>query len=314
MTLPDEKSELGRLLVSIITPTYNQAAFLPETIESILTQDHAPLEYIVIDDGSTDATAQILSSYDDRLIRIRQDNKGQSATINRGFGVAKGDILAWLNSDDTLLPGAVRRVAGYFAAHPEVDIVFGDTLFTDARGQTLRCSDRRAAFDYEAFVVSAENPIPQPSAFLRRRVIEKEGLLDPSLVYFMDWDYWLRAGLAHAIAYTPDLLSTYRLHPASNTESRAAQVAPELEAVYRGYFRRLDVPARIRAQERRAMANMYLTRGGYSIKGGHRMGAAWAALHAVAIHPTSFLRVGTLRKALYCLLGGSPLPRPAQRG
>src|SRR5438132_6207432 len=111
-------------LVSIVTPTYSPAAFLPETIESVLAQDYPRIEYIVLDDGSTDSTSQILSDYTGRLIWESQANQGQTPTINKGWERSHGDIITWLNSDDTYLPGAVSKAVDYLQQHPDIDIVY----------------------------------------------------------------------------------------------------------------------------------------------------------------------------------------------
>src|SRR5918997_5227800 len=117
-------------LVSIVTPTYNQAAFLRETLDSVLAQDYPFIEHIVIDDGSTDETPRVLEEYAGRVEWERHDNMGQTPTINKGWQRSRGEILTWLNSDDTLLPGAVTKAVEYLQSHPGCDIVFGDTLFT----------------------------------------------------------------------------------------------------------------------------------------------------------------------------------------
>src|SRR2546421_6377677 len=146
-------------LVSVVTPTYNQAAFLRDTIESVLSQDYPAIEFQIIDDGSTDQTPEILQEYLGRALVERHENRGQTPTINKGWERAKGDILTWLNSDDTFLPGAVSKAVEYFQQHPDVDIVFGDTLFTQPDGQPIERSRPRAEFDYRTFVLQCENPI-----------------------------------------------------------------------------------------------------------------------------------------------------------
>lgn len=299
-------------LVSIVTPAYNQASFLRDTIESVLGQDYPRLEYRVLDDGSTDATPAIIAEYAGRLESHRHANRGQAATINAGWQQSRGDILAWLNSDDTLLPGAVRRAVDYLERHPDVDIVFGDTLFTDARGVQFRRSPAQRAFDYRAFVVSCINPIPQPSTFLRRRVFEGIGELAPHYRYFLDWDYWLRAGQRFRIAYHPELLSTYRLHAESNTVSQSARVAPELEHMYKAYFARADVPAEIRARQKQAMANMYFTSGGYYLDGGDAAAASAMGQLALRVYPTLLFRPTMLHKLAYCMAGQVPIYRGAR--
>src|SRR5712664_4752807 len=131
MSNTESSSSTTPLLVSVVTPTYNQAAFLRDTVESVLSQDYPAIEYQIIDDGSTDETPRILEEYSGRARIERHQNRGQTPTINKGWERATGDILTWLNSDDTFLPGAVSAAVKYFAEHPDVGIVFGDTLFTN---------------------------------------------------------------------------------------------------------------------------------------------------------------------------------------
>ncbi|MDQ5844101.1 MAG: glycosyltransferase [Acidobacteriota bacterium] len=291
-------------LVSVVTPTYNQAAFLRETIETVLSQDYAAIEHIVIDDGSTDSTAQILAEYSGRIDWESQANMGQTPTINKGWARCKGEIVTWLNSDDTFLPGAVSKGVDYLNSHPEVGIVFGDTLFTEADGTPLEQSKRLDGFDYKKFIVKCENLIPQPSAFIRRSVLENTGPLDPFYYYFMDWDFWLRAGVRNRIAYFPELLSTYRLHQESKTVAQAAKAAPELEYMYRKFFGLPDLPDEIRSLEKWAMVNMYFTSGGYYLKGGNPKAARQMGFKALQSNPLAISRPQMVHKFLYCLLGG----------
>lgn len=301
-TANSEPDELP--LVSIVTPTYNQAGFLRDTLESVLAQDYPRIEYQVLDDGSTDETPQILAEYSDRVAVERHTNRGQTPTINKGWERAQGHILTWLNSDDTLLPGAVTKAVNYLQEHPDVAIVFGDTLFTRSGGEPIERSKSRTGFDYREFVLQCENPIAQPSAFIRREVIEDIGLLDPSYYYFMDWDFWLRAGIRHKIAYSPELFSTYRLHQESKTVAQAARAAPELEYMYRKFFARLDLPADIRNLEVRAMVNMFFTSGGYYLEGGNPSAAMRMGFKALKTRPSWIYRPEVVHKFLYCLLGG----------
>jgi glycosyltransferase involved in cell wall biosynthesis len=297
-------SEAQLPLVSIVTPTYNQAAFLPETTESVLAQDYPRIEYIVIDDGSTDETPGILSEYTGRLEWESQANMGQTPTINKGWERSHGDIITWLNSDDTFLPGAVSKAVNYFQQHPDIDIVFGDSLFTAADGSPIEPSKPQAGFDYFEFVAKCHNPIPQPSAFIRRSVIDDIGLLDPVYYYFMDWDFWLRAGIDHSIAYFPELLSTYRLHEASKTVAQAVKAAPELEYMYRKFFALPNLRDEIRRLEKEAMVNMFFTSGGYYLQGGGRKAARHMAIKALQTRPGAILRPDAAHKFLYCFLGG----------
>ena len=289
--------------VSIITPTFNQASFLRETIESVLGQDYPHIEYLVIDDGSTDETRSVLESFGSRLRWWSRPNRGQTPTINEGFEACRGDVVTWLNSDDTLLPGAVSWAVSALTRHAEAGVVFGDTLFTHTDGSPLNRTTARP-FDYEMFVVECHNPIPQCSSFVRRSLLEEAGPLDPFFYYFMDWDLWLRAGLRRPIVYEPVLLSTYRLHPKSKTVAQARRSAPELEYMYRKYFEGDQVPPSIRRREREAFANMYFTSAGYFIRGGDRAAGRQMAWRAVRSDPVGALRIRQVRRFVYCLLGG----------
>ena len=294
-------------LVSIVTPTFNQADFLRDTLESVLAQDYPHIEYLVIDDGSTDATPEILAEYTGRVEWESQTNMGQTPTINKGWERSRGDIITWLNSDDTFLPGAVSTAVNYLQEHPDVDIVFGDSLFTAADGSPIERSKSLAEFSYREFVAKCHNPIPQPSAFIRRSVMEDVGLLDPSYYYFMDWDFWLRAGVDHKIAYFPELLSTYRLHEASKTVAQAVKAAPELEYMYRRFFALPNLRNEIKSLEKDAMVNMFFTSGGYYLEGGSRTGARRMAIKAIQTRPSGILRPDVIHKFLYCFLGGKPI-------
>jgi glycosyltransferase involved in cell wall biosynthesis len=289
--------------VSIVTPTFNQADFLRETIESVLGQDYPDVEHLVIDDGSTDDTRSVLESFGARLRWWSRPNRGQTPTINEGFAACRGEIVTWLNSDDTLLPGAVSWAVSALARHAGAGVVFGDTLFTRSDGSPLNRTTAQP-FDYETFVVECHNPIPQCSSFVRRSLLEETGPLDPAFYYFMDWDLWLRAGLRRPIVYEPVLLSTYRLHPQSKTVAQARRSAPELGYMYRKYFEGNQVPPSIRRREREAFANMYFTSGGYYVRGDDRKSARRMAWRAVRSDPGGFLRPRQMRRFVYCVLRG----------
>lgn len=294
-------------LVSVVTPAYNQGIFLRDTIESVLSQDYPNIELYVIDDGSTDETPQILAEYNGRIKWESHKNMGQTPTINKGWSLTSGEIVTWLNSDDTFLPGAVKTGVEYLINHPETGIVFGDTLFTEADGTPLNKTFRNMVFDYKQFVTDCENPIPQPSAFIRRAVVEKVGDLDPQFYYFMDWDFWLRAGLHFKIDYIPEVLSTYRLHAESKSVSQAKKAAPELEYMYRKYFSADGLPQEMKKLEKAAMMSMYFTTGGYYLQGNDQQKASEMAVKAVKQNPAGAVAPQSLRKFMYCMFSASTL-------
>src|SRR5438552_1628454 len=153
------RCRVTRPLVSIVTPSYNQAAFLEETLLSVLEQDYEPIEYLLVDDGSTDSSPEIVERYADRLAWwTRQENAGQVAALNRGFERATGEYMGYLNSDDTLLPGSVSRMVGELERDPELLLVYGDALYTDEKSRQTGCLPSRD-FDVVEMVRTAENHV-----------------------------------------------------------------------------------------------------------------------------------------------------------
>jgi glycosyltransferase involved in cell wall biosynthesis len=290
-------------LVTVITPAYNQGLFIRDTIESILSQDYPHIELYVINDGSTDDTEKILQEYSGRIRWETQKNMGQTATINKGWQLTNGEIITWLNSDDTYLAGAVRKGVEYLREHPETGIVFGDTLLTEADGKPIGQSKPQPAFNYLNLLVHSKNTVAQPSSFIRREVIQKAGELDPRFYYFMDWDLWLRAGLYFKIDYIPELWSTYRLHAESKTVAQSLKSAPELEYMYRKFFSREDLPPEIKGLRKKAMMNMYFTSAGYYLNGGDKRMAAKMARSAFKENPGGMFSFRNFYKFMYCTLG-----------
>ena len=305
-----QKKDPDRPTLSVVTPAYNQAEFLRDTIESVLSQDYPNIEYIVLDDGSTDATPDILAEYGDRFAWESQKNMGQTATINKGWSLTKGEIITWLNSDDTFYSStSVSDALRHFTDRPDLGIVFGDSMFTEADGTELEPTRPVIDFTYRKMVINCENSIPQPSAFIRRDVIEKVGDLDPKYYYFMDWDLWIRAGLYFDIEHVDAIWSTYRLHAESKTVAQSKKAAPELEYMYGKFFARDDIPEDLRAIENEAMMNMCFTSGGYYLRGGDSENARRMASKAFEYNPGGKYKLANLHKYLYCRLGSSPVYR-----
>lgn len=201
-------------LVSIVTPSYNQGKYIEETIISVIKQDYAPLEYIVMDGGSTDNTMAILPRYGDRLKWMSENDTGPEDAVNKGFALSSGEILGWLASDDTYLPGTLQKVVEYFLLNPEVAMIYGDSDYVDQSGNKIL---RYAAepFDYEKFAIY--NVIPQPSTFFRRDAFFDAGGLSTALKLETDYDLWLRIAQIGRIVYLPEVFSNYRLHMEAKT-------------------------------------------------------------------------------------------------
>lgn len=179
--------------VSIVTPSYNQGQFIEETIRSVLLQGYSNLEYIVIDGGSTDGSVEIIRRYAERLAYwVSEPDRGQSDAINKGFFRASGKILAWLNSDDLYLPGAITRAVEYLEEHPRAGIVYG--AYKVIEGDGCAVEDCSVPPEY-SFATLLRYHFPQPTMFFRREVIERVGPLQVDLQYSMDWDLMLRAAM-----------------------------------------------------------------------------------------------------------------------
>jgi glycosyltransferase involved in cell wall biosynthesis len=225
--------------ISIITPSFNQGAFIEETIQSVLSQDYPNLEYMIIDGGSTDDTLDILYRYQDQLTWISEADRGQVDAINKGLKLASGEVLAYLNSDDLYLPGALRRVGTYFAEHPQADWLTGYCQNVDGDGRPIRGLIRA----YKIFwlrwpsyrVLLVLNYIAQPATFWRRRVTEAIGPLDESLNYTMEYQYWLRIGAEHRLHVLKEDLAVFRLHNQSKSGNTAHKQFEEELGVARGF-------------------------------------------------------------------------------
>ena len=180
-------------LVSIVTPSYNQSRYIEETIQSVLLQDYPAIEYLIIDGGSTDGSVEIIRRYATRLSYwVSEPDVGQADAINKGWQRARGDIIAYINSDDLYLPGAIHRAVHYFEQHPEVGIVCGACQLIGKDGKPLRAPVEVPEISLEWLL---RYPLPQPAVFFRRSVIEQIGLLDPALHYVLDWEFCIRAAM-----------------------------------------------------------------------------------------------------------------------
>ncbi len=207
-------------LVSIVTPSYNQAEFIEATIRSVLLQDHAPLEYIVVDGGSTDGTLDILRRYAAWLTWTSEPDGGQAEAINKGLRRARGEVLAYLNSDDLYLPGAIARAVSCLRGQPQAGLVYGDCDVIDEAGRTVGRLRAPGPAQSLSRMIARGEYIPQPAAFWRRAVVERAGLFDESLHLALDYDFFIRAGRVMPVAYLPQPLAAFRLHGGSKTVSR----------------------------------------------------------------------------------------------
>jgi glycosyltransferase involved in cell wall biosynthesis len=221
-------------LVSIITPSYDQAQYLEATMQSVLSQDYPHLEYIVIDGGSTDGSLEIIERYSDQLADwLSEPDAGQTEAINKGFNRANGDIFAWLNSDDVYQPGAIAEVVKYFESNPEVGMVYGQANYIDSTGEIIGRFPA-AATDYKRLLRGYVH-IPQQSAFFRGNLWRMVGPLDPSFYFAMDYDLWVRLAAVTAIGHVDRTWANFRIHTDAKTSHAVDQCWPEMLKVYDRY-------------------------------------------------------------------------------
>ena len=203
--------------VSIITPSFNQASFLEQTILSVLNQSFPGIEYIVIDGGSTDGSVDIIRKYQDRFAYWHsKKDRGHWDAVNQGFQKATGDVLHFLNSDDVLLDGAVERVMSEFGRNPAVGMVYGKGRLIDAEGNYLQ-DYSSGDFDLQRIFRTWENPVCQPTAFIRKQVFEKFGSPDEEWPFCADFEYWIRISSEVKFVYLPEYLACTRIHGATKT-------------------------------------------------------------------------------------------------
>ena len=218
--------------VSIVTPSFNQARFLEATMRSVLTQDYPSVEYIVIDGASTDGSVEIIKKYTDQLTEwVSEPDRGQTDAINKGFARATGEIMAWLNSDDTYEPGAISAAVAFLQIHPEIGLVYGDTNFINAEGKII------GKFNAQQTSLKRLHRggvyIPQQAAFWRAALWHQVGPLDPSFYFAMDYDLWVRLAQVTEIRYTPQLWANFRLHGDAKTIAADERCWPEMLRVHR---------------------------------------------------------------------------------
>ena len=246
-------------LVSIITPTFNRAHFLQETIRSVLAQDYPNIEYIVLDDGSTDDTRQLLEKYEDRLSWFHHPNQGEALTVNRGFELCRGEIVCVLSSDDPMMPGAVSAGVAALQANPNAVAAYPDWLVIDEDG--LIITEVRVR-DYSfPDMVRLHDCIPGPSTFFRRNLLSTLGGRDLRYRYVGDYDFWLRAALQGTLVRIPGFFGCYRRHAGAITLSEqsdlmASEHVEMIENFYAG-----QVPDSICEVKREALASAHFVGG-----------------------------------------------------
>ncbi len=210
-------------LVSVVTPSLNQAAFIAATIESVRAQEYPHVEHRIVDGGSSDGTADTVAGYDGVIFSSEAD-RGQADAVNKGMRAARSEIVGWLNSDDTYLPGAISTAVEALQARPDAVAVFGNAYYTDAAGEVIEPYPTAPTLELDAGCF-----VCQPSVFMRASALREVDYLDTSLDYCMDYDLWIRLSRLGPFVHTPAFLATSRLHASS--KSAEQQLEARCEAV-----------------------------------------------------------------------------------
>lgn len=254
-------------LVSIIIPAYNGGRYLKASVQSVFDQDYQNIELMVFDDGSTDNTIDILKSYGNNFYWESHKNVGQSATLNKGWEMAKGEILSYLSVDDLLEPNAVSVSVEYLLEHPGIMMTYGDYDLIDEKGRLIK-NIKAPEFDYKA-LLSKVIVQPGPGVFFRQEGFRKTGGWDGSLRQMPDYDYWLRLGLLGDFKRLPLTIASFRVHDGSLTYAESSiEKSEECLSVMIKYFNNVNLPDHIRFLESQALSNAHVIAARLHIRSG----------------------------------------------
>lgn len=285
--------------VSIVTPSFNQARYLEQTIRSVLGQDDGALEYFVIDGGSTDGSVEIIKQYAGQLSGwVSEKDNGQADAINKGIRQTNGEIVAWLNSDDYYLPGAIARAVDVFKQHPEAGLVYGNVLSVDARSQPFNLQTFKPSnlTDLMSFYI-----ISQPAVFMRRTVLERAGLLDESYHLLLDHHLWLRMARLAPIVHIPETLAAARYHAEAKNLARTAEFGREAYRIVDWLQSDPAFASDFKRHEKRIRGGAQRLDAFYLLDGGHYALALQTYLKALTNSPQVVLRES--HRVLFAMLG-----------
>ena len=289
-------------LVSIITPSYNQARYLEQTIRSVLGQDHPRIEYIVMDGASNDGSVEIIKEYADRLAYWESvEDNGQADAINKGFARASGEIVAWLNSDDYYLPGTISAAVKVFEENPDVVLVYGNMLAVDENGQTFNTLTYKQLTleDLLCFQI-----IGQPAVFMRRSALQQTSGLDPTFHYLLDHLLWVQIAKRGRVLHVNQTWSAARYHAEAKNVAKATEFGREAFRILETIAQDKDLATTLHKIDRRAHASAYRVDARYLLDGGLPGKALNAWFRALVIYPPVALkRMNIFISALLYLIG-----------
>lgn len=274
-------------LVSIVTPSFNQARFLEATLQSVLSQDYPNLEYLVVDGASTDGSVEIIRRYADRLTWwVSEPDSGQSDAINKGLRRARGEFIGWLNSDDIYLPGAVSAAVAAFQFHPQAGLIYGDAQSIDSQGVPFNLMRAR---QYTLTDLMAFQIICQPAAFMRRSVLQEVNYLNPDYQLLMDNLLWMCMARNAPLVYVPQTWAAARYHDQAKNRTRGAAYGREARILIADLKSRPEFSDLIRSEEKRIQAGVERFDAFYLTDAGQPKSALRTYLRAFRLHPRTAL-------------------------
>jgi glycosyltransferase involved in cell wall biosynthesis len=288
--------------VSIITPSFNQATFIAQAMLSVLQQDYPDIEYLVVDGGSTDGSVEIIKEHGRRLAWwTSETDAGQAEAINKGLARAHGDIIAWLNSDDYYLPGAVSAAVNSLHANPGAVLVYGNMLAVDERGTRINSLNYRqlSLEDLLCFQI-----IGQPAVFFRRDALDRAGRLDTSLHFLLDHQLWIRLAQQGQMIHVDQTWAAARYHAAAKNRTGAPQFGREAFRILEWAANERHLAAVLQRVSRRAHASAHRVDARYLLDGGQPSAALRAWLRSLALHPpTALARLNLPASAMLEMIG-----------
>jgi glycosyltransferase involved in cell wall biosynthesis len=295
-------------LVSIITPSYNQVEFLENTIKSVLAQDYPLIEYLVVDGGSTDGSVETIQKYGSDLAWwVSEKDEGQASAINKGMARARGEIVAWLNSDDIYLPGAVEQAVEAFQANQDAGMVYGNALTIDSIGQPKK----ELIFpDWGLEDLIGFRIICQPAVFMERKLYEQVSGLDQNYHYMLDHHLWIRIAGRKPIKHIPNLWAAARHHESAKNVSQAADFGRETLELLHWMQSHPDLAPIVEQTKQPVLAGAYRLNARYLLDGGQYADSIKSYLTAFRYQPRYAL--GHWHRFLYAVtgfFGGSNLDR-----
>lgn len=282
-------AELPR--ISVVTPSFNQAAFLEQTICSVLDQGYPNLEYFIMDGGSHDGSIEIIHKYEKYLAGwVSEPDHGQAEAINKGFRRATGEVVAWLNSDDLYLPKAFEQAVAAFQKAPEAGFVYGDVRSIDGDGRTINIM-RYGEWGLDDLMVFSI--IGQPAVFIRRASLEQanqNGLyLDTQYRYLLDHQLWLRIASQASIVHIPQVLAAARFHADAKNVAQAAGFGKEAYAIVAWMQTQPDLAAKAQALSPRIEAAAHRFNARYLLDGNQPWPAFKSYWKSLVTHPATAL-------------------------